>query len=251
MEANALAVKKPHPNLRWFAELQPEPGTSKPWIRILRLKAGAFEDPIHGHLEVEELDAADPFDALSYCCGPDILSCSITINNIPEFRITENLWNALQRIRKTGGDRRLWVDAICINQEDVREKSSQIRNMHAVYSRAKEVCIYFGECKEQILDRINAIMEKNDASRSPRYKRRAEKLKGTSFERAWDLYHRRRRRLQGGLGGTPDMWDVFPVPFMQASLEDLFENHVYDATWQGFWWNRLGQCKRCYWRSTR
>jgi hypothetical protein len=115
MEANALAVKKPHPNLRWFAELQPEPGTSKPWIRILRLKAGAFEDPIHGHLEVEELDAADPFDALSYCCGPDILSCSITINNTPEFRITENLWTALQRVRKKDGDRRLWTHEVnCI-----------------------------------------------------------------------------------------------------------------------------------------
>jgi hypothetical protein len=232
MEANALAVKKPHPNLRWFAELQPEPGTSKPWIRILRLKAGAFEDPIHGHLKVEELDTVDPFDALSYCCGPDILSCSITINNTPEFRITENLWNALQRIRKTGGDRRLWVDAICINQEDVTEKSSQIRNMHAVYSRAKEVCIYFGECKEQ-------PTRKSEIEHIYRHMFSVSENVCRDSPFSYEMY---RVMVFNDLrieGCTPDVYKHFAHEFVVALEKDLLGNTRYDSSFGQFWWKRL------------
>jgi hypothetical protein len=149
MDTHLPRVEALHTNHAWFTELQPAPNRGQPWIRVFSLDAGAFGDPIFGRLTVDELDVAEPFDALSYSCGPPILSCSITINGAPGFRITQNLWNALQRVRKTDSDRRIWIDAVCIDQEDEREKSSQVRHMHAVYSRAEEVCIYWGECADQ------------------------------------------------------------------------------------------------------
>jgi len=145
MDTNVPRAEGLHTNHRWFTELQPPPDRNRPWIRIFRLEAGAFGDPICGQLTVQELDATEPFDALSYCCGPPILSRTITVNGTPGFRITQNLWHALRRVRKTDSDRRIWIDAVCIDQDHEREKSSQIRHMHAVYSRAEEVCIYFGE----------------------------------------------------------------------------------------------------------
>ena len=148
MDTHLPHVEALHTNHAWFTELQPAPNRGQPWIRVFSLDAGAFGDPIFGRLTVDELDVAEPFDALSYSCGPLILSCSITINGAPGFRITQNLWNALQRVRKTDSDRRIWIDAVCIDQEDEREKSSQVRHMHAVYSRAEEVCIYWGECAD-------------------------------------------------------------------------------------------------------
>jgi hypothetical protein len=128
-------VEASHTNHHWFTQLQAEPNKGRAWVRILRLEAGELGDPLSGRLTVEELDTAEPFDALSYCCGPPVLSCIINVNGAPGFRITKNLWTALQRVRKTDSDRRIWVDAVCIDQEDEGEKSSQVRHMHAVYSR--------------------------------------------------------------------------------------------------------------------
>jgi len=52
------------------------------------------------------------------------------------FSVTQNLRNALKFLgrRTAGRDRRFWTDAICINQTDVNEKSSQIRMMPHIYS---------------------------------------------------------------------------------------------------------------------
>ena len=115
MDTHLPHVEALHTNHAWFTELQPAPNRGQPWIRVFSLDAGAFGDPIFGRLTVDELDVAEPFDALSYSCGPPILSCSITINGTPGFRITQNLWNALQRVRKTDSDRRIWIDAVCID----------------------------------------------------------------------------------------------------------------------------------------
>jgi hypothetical protein len=147
MGTHTPPVEASHTNHHWFTQLQAEPTKERAWVRILRLEAGRLGDPLSGRLTVEELNATEPFDALSYCCGPSVLSCSITVNGASGFRITRNLWTALQRVRKTDSDRRIWVDAVCIDQEDEREKSSQVRHMHAVYSLAEEVCIYLGECR--------------------------------------------------------------------------------------------------------
>ena len=147
MGTHTSTVEASHTNHHWFTQLQAEPNRERAWVRILRLEAGRLGDPLSGRLTVEELNATEPFDALSYCCGPPVLNYSIIVNGASGFRITQNLWTALQRVRKTDSDRRIWVDAVCIDQEDEREKSSQVRHMHAVYSHAEEVCIYVGECR--------------------------------------------------------------------------------------------------------
>jgi hypothetical protein len=38
----------------------------------------------------------------------------------------------------------LWVDAICINQQDKVEKTAQVSRMHEIYSAASNVCIWLG-----------------------------------------------------------------------------------------------------------
>ncbi len=59
--------------------------------------------------------------------------------------ITTNLYAALSRLRCTETVRTLWIDAICINQKDIAEKSFQIELMRDIYSSAEEVSMWLGE----------------------------------------------------------------------------------------------------------
>jgi hypothetical protein len=58
-------------------------------------------------------------------------------------KITQNLFDALTRLRCVKA-RNLWVDAICINQSDVEEKSRQIPLMKHIYELATQVVIWLG-----------------------------------------------------------------------------------------------------------
>jgi hypothetical protein len=243
IETDVPRAEALHDHHRWFTELQPAHDRARPWIRILRLEAGAFGDPLHGRLTVEELDETEPFDALSYCCGPPILSCTITVNYTPGFRITQNLWNALQRVRKKDEDRRLWVDAVCIDQDDEREKSSQVRRMHTVYSRAEEVCIYFGECAEQTLKKredpfgnttrpeyhwTNAVGDDEDESffKPVHSVRELQKSAANSYKSS-----KEGRWAQEG--------EPFDDNFMTAMEGNLLSDLTPGTSRQHLWWNRL------------
>lgn len=39
----------------------------------------------------------------------------------------------------------IWIDAICINQEDLEERSIQVARMYSIYDNAQSVLIWLGE----------------------------------------------------------------------------------------------------------
>ncbi|KAL8928745.1 MAG: hypothetical protein Q9208_001523 [Pyrenodesmia sp. 3 TL-2023] len=55
-----------------------------------------------------------------------------------------NLYVALQHLRHASTPRRLWVDAICINQQDTDERSRQVERMADIYQSAGKVVIWLG-----------------------------------------------------------------------------------------------------------
>jgi hypothetical protein len=70
------------------------------------------------------------------------------------FEVTPNLYGALQNLRlRTTVDlidyfkpsRRFWIDAVCINQEDIQERSQQVLLMWSIYSKASRVVVWLGE----------------------------------------------------------------------------------------------------------
>ncbi|KAL2059835.1 hypothetical protein VTL71DRAFT_9990 [Oculimacula yallundae] len=62
-----------------------------------------------------------------------------------EVHIGAELRDALRRIRLPDKERLLWIDALCINQQDVNERNSQVQNMREIYSQADHVLIWVGE----------------------------------------------------------------------------------------------------------
>ncbi|KAL6864448.1 heterokaryon incompatibility domain-containing protein [Trichoderma novae-zelandiae] len=117
-------------------------------VRFLILQPGSGSDPLVGSLQLGSLDPADaaqlpPYEAISYVWGTGdrlfTLRCDGAI--LP---LTQSIRDALVRVRLPDRARRLWADQICINQDDVAERSQQVKLMNAVYKNASKVLVWLG-----------------------------------------------------------------------------------------------------------
>lgn len=89
-----------------------------------------------------------PYEALSYTWATEDGDCKRTSQitcSDARIWVTKNCEVALRYLRKEGSNRILWVDAICINQKDVKERGHQVGIMRDVYANATEVLIWLGE----------------------------------------------------------------------------------------------------------
>ncbi|KAI9768467.1 MAG: hypothetical protein M1840_004876 [Geoglossum simile] len=112
-------------------------------IRLVCLRPG------HGtlldiRLSVHSLDKPlREYSALSYTWDSQPSNSSEL--NSPSHFVTPNCEAALRRLRRPDTERYLWIDSICINQNDPAEKSEQIPLMLDIYSLATEVIIWLGQ----------------------------------------------------------------------------------------------------------
>jgi hypothetical protein len=83
------------------------------------------------------------YEALSYVWGSTANQKKIIING-QELSITANLAEALDHLWDKDGPRKLWVDAVCINQDDIPEKNQQVKMMTTIYERARKVVVWIG-----------------------------------------------------------------------------------------------------------
>jgi len=96
------------------------------------------------------LDGDDtiPYDALSYTWGGTHKTSTVIVNG-EALRVTENLHSALQHLRSENVDKTLWVDAICIDQGNERERGHQVQQMCKIYSQAEEVIVWLGQATRE------------------------------------------------------------------------------------------------------
>ncbi|KAF7547774.1 hypothetical protein G7046_g8904 [Stylonectria norvegica] len=120
-------------------------------IRILTLEPGTGDDPLVGHLSVENLDFNPDYEAISYVWGTEGRSSQILVDG-KMLPLTRSIQGALQRMRHASLPRRLWADQICINQEDIAERSQQVGLMNAIYKGAKHVLVWLGPDKEGVAE---------------------------------------------------------------------------------------------------
>jgi hypothetical protein len=91
------------------------------------------------------------YEALSYAWGQAPRVDYIKVRKDDGFynlNVTRTLSSALRALRPRRRLRTLWIDAICINQENWEEKSQQVANMRKIYGMASRVCIWLGEADE-------------------------------------------------------------------------------------------------------
>ncbi|KAH7270902.1 heterokaryon incompatibility protein-domain-containing protein [Fusarium solani] len=128
-------------------------------IRILHLLPGNRKDPIRCALHTALLDDGPKYEALSYTWG-DPLDCrSIEVDGRRK-SVTVNLYHVLRRLRYARRGRRLWVDALCINQENDIEKSHQVNLMSKIYSRTRRAILWLGDFSDGPIAKANQIPRK-------------------------------------------------------------------------------------------
>ncbi|KAH8650844.1 heterokaryon incompatibility protein-domain-containing protein, partial [Tricladium varicosporioides] len=95
----------------------------------------------------KDADTHIPYEALSWCWGAPDANSYINIRKkgkIYAKYVRPDLVYAMHALRNHQIDRYLWIDAICINQEDTKEKNHQIEMMAEIYGRAVQVCVWLG-----------------------------------------------------------------------------------------------------------
>ncbi|OCK80648.1 hypothetical protein K432DRAFT_327853, partial [Lepidopterella palustris CBS 459.81] len=131
-------------------------------IRILILCPGTGSD-ICCSLRRISLDDSDiDFEALSYIWGRETATVappwarhSIYLKG-RRFNVNINLFTILMRLRYQDQQRELWVDAVCINQTDLKERDQQVKLMRHVYQKAKQVIVDLNSI-DNPCDKIGAI----------------------------------------------------------------------------------------------
>lgn len=81
---------------------------------------------------------------MSYVWGHPSRSHEIVCND-KTLSLTASLEGALRRIRRANQPRRIWVDQLSINQDDLEERSQQVQFMNTIYKNATRVLVCLGE----------------------------------------------------------------------------------------------------------
>jgi hypothetical protein len=130
---------------------------AKDEIRLLTIQPGHFNDPITCHLSTIPLSGVPLFEALSYTWGDPIVRNEIFVDG-KSLDITRNLYMALRYLRFEKVPRVMWIDAICVNQLNLAERSEQVLHMAKIYSTARDVIVWLGESSE-VTDQLFVLMD--------------------------------------------------------------------------------------------
>jgi hypothetical protein len=117
-------------------------------IQIVTIQPGEFDDKIIIGLAHAKFSARKhpKYEALSYVWGSSSNRKRIHIAGVPNgsLEVTHNLYVALKYLRYVDKSRTMWIDAICIIQENNVEKSLQVALMCDIYRLADRVVFWLG-----------------------------------------------------------------------------------------------------------
>ncbi len=129
-------------------------------IRLITLLPGNVDAPLccslrtvhlldfEGNIPIAQSLDLPEYEAVSYTWGDGGKDSRVTCDSFP-LHVTQSLSDVLRRFRYEEKNRVLWVDGICINQDDVEERGRQVKMMGLIYWRAQKVLIWLGPDDEE------------------------------------------------------------------------------------------------------
>ena len=126
-------------------------------IRLLTLLPGQFSDKVCLSVTHESIqdEKHTPYECLSYPWGETQTPEKVYIwqkspanaSNVDSLQFLHpriNPLTALKYIRLVDTPRVIWVDAICIDQDNINERSQQVAHMGQIYNYAAQVLVWLG-----------------------------------------------------------------------------------------------------------
>ncbi|EEY20158.1 ankyrin and HET domain-containing protein [Verticillium alfalfae VaMs.102] len=135
------------------------PALQNDWdIRLLYILPRGNSSKISCKLVTVDIGQRHPtYQAMSYTWGDPTKTHIIWVNDKP-FKTTQNVYNLLLDMSPVFEPRRIWIDSICINQEDNAEKAWQVSIMHHIYNAASLVTIWLGASEDSHIA-IDLVLE--------------------------------------------------------------------------------------------
>lgn len=65
-------------------------------------------------------------------------------------KISRTLYNALRRLQLPDRSRLLWVDQLCIDEENIEEKTKQVQFMSKIYTKCTRCIAWVGEVRDDM-----------------------------------------------------------------------------------------------------
>jgi hypothetical protein len=137
-------------------------------------------------------DTSLEYEAISYTWGD--VTCQQPIyfyNGTRELRVGINCLNVLRHLRLGGCNQQLWIDAICIDQENLIERANQVCIMNKIFHSALGVRVHLGEetpgsCVlfEELVDADKSLLSTGTCNRLPSSDIIAKELDNL-FQRPW------------------------------------------------------------------
>lgn len=221
------------------------------------------------------LDSAASFEAVSYTWGSEDRDSSIKhVKTGDVIYVTRNCEAALRSLA-SNVPRTVWIDAVCINQDDIAERNRQIRLMGQIFRSASLTIAYIGQsdksssvlslwCRKEGLDQSGSFTEESEVSEDydssddhlTQFTNAASDLQDRSwFTRTWviqEVLLSRRlvvqagidridwmafRRLQPGRGGVVDLKAYFSAKSLGKRMYKG-SNLKRSASWDELWGDR-------------
>ncbi|KAM0286868.1 hypothetical protein ACHAO9_007993 [Fusarium lateritium] len=149
------------------------PLPSRGWFRLLTISPSEHESSVLScTLQNHGMAKCPPYEAMSYTWGEDKAPETIMVNG-RHFPLRPNLFSALKSLRNIDTTRLVWIDAICINQQDESERNHQVLQMNNIYSHATVVNVWLGSATASsdagigFLERFHSLLYENSKGQLP------------------------------------------------------------------------------------
>ncbi|KAF2838755.1 hypothetical protein M501DRAFT_992705 [Patellaria atrata CBS 101060] len=139
-----------------------EPLPNERTIRLFELHPGAGVQPVVGRLRFAKLDRAPPYEAVSYV-SDEPRDAEEVVCNGKSLEVSMNLYAALQRVRLQNRPRMLWVDQVCMDQKNDKERGQQMMLMGDIFTHADDVLVWLGENEDDDADLAFGLIKELNA----------------------------------------------------------------------------------------
>lgn len=132
------------------------------FTRLVELLPGHGGDPIRLSIIHVKVNEKPEYEALSYCWGKDEDDDYRVISDNAPLDVRRNVYEALHRLRLKDRKRKLWIDALSINQDDIAERSSQVRAMRDIFQQAQRTAVWLGEHSQDSRQAMQFVKDLNN-----------------------------------------------------------------------------------------